>query len=64
MTGSPERRREQQAARRRRLAAALEDALPEQTRDDAADAWDESTAVRGGAGHDEWLRSQVPPHHG
>jgi hypothetical protein len=36
-----------------------EDLLPEQTRDDVdpEDAIDE-------AGHDQWLRDQVPPHHG
>lgn len=57
--------REQEAERRRRMAAAFGDALPERTQDERPDAWGESgTARGGGAGDDEWLRSQVPPHHG
>ncbi len=48
----------QRAARRRRLAEVFGDAVPEQTSDDT----DEPT-VRADDG-DEWLRRQVPPHHG
>ena len=56
--------REQEAERRRRMAAAFGDALPESTRDERPDAWGESGSAGGGPGDDEWLRSQVPPHHG
>ena len=51
------------AQRRRRMALAFGDALPEHTRDESADAWGDAPP-RGGAGDEEWLRSQVPPHHG
>ena len=46
------------AARRRRRAAVFGDVLPEATSDDR----DEGD--RGTGGNDEWLRRQVPPHHG
>jgi len=49
---------EEREARRRRLAEVFGEELPEQTRDDA----DES--VTPSEGSDEWLRRQVPPHHG
>ena len=45
-------------ARRRRLAEVFGDVLPEQTSDDADDADTKPD------GTDEWLRRQVPPHHG
>ena len=48
-----------EAARRRRRAAVFGDVLPESTGDDRAD-WGE----RGGNGSEDWLRAQVPPHHG
>jgi hypothetical protein len=57
--GSPEERAEQRA-RRRRLAEVFGDDLPEQTRDDADDPGDPADRRTG----DDWLRSQVPPHHG
>jgi hypothetical protein len=44
--------------RRRRRAAVFGDVLPESTRDDRADASER------GPGSDEWLRREVPPHHG
>ncbi len=56
--------REQEAARRRRLAAVFGDALPESTSDERPDGWGERGSSTGGAGDDEWLRNQVPPHHG
>jgi len=37
-----------------------EELLPEQTSDDR----DFETDARDSASHDEWLRDQVPPHHG
>ena len=48
----------ERAARRRRLAEIFGDVLPDQTSDDA----DEPQTQPGGA--DEWLKRQVPPHHG
>lgn len=56
--------REQEAERRRRLTAAFGDPLPESTSDDRPEGWGDGAPPRGGAGDDEWLRSQVPPHHG
>jgi hypothetical protein len=49
---------EEREARRRRLADVFGEELPEQTSDDA----DESATPSEGS--DEWLRRQVPPHHG
>lgn len=47
--------------RKRELARDFEDALPDGTRDERPDAWGD----REGSGHDdEWLRGEVPPHHG
>ncbi len=49
------------AERKRKLVEDLEDALPEGTRDERPDSWGE----RDDSGHDdEWLRGEVPPHHG
>jgi len=56
--------REKEAERQRRLAAVFGEALPEGTGDERPDGWGESGTVRGGAGDEEWLRQQVPPHHG
>ena len=61
-TPDPERSKvvtaEEREARRRRLAEVFGEVIPEQTSDDA----DEPQS--GGDGTDEWLRRQVPPHHG
>lgn len=48
-------------ARRRRAERLLGGLLPDQTRDESADAWGdrESTVSR-----DEEIRRDVPPHHG
>lgn len=54
--------REKEAERRRRIAAAFDDSLPEQTRDESVEVWGERP-TKGDEG-DEWLRGQVPPHHG
>lgn len=60
----PERHRqpedERAAARRRRLAAAFGEVLPERTGDERGEGWGE----RPGESGDEWLRGEVPPHHG
>lgn len=45
--------------RQRRLAAAFGDVLPESTADDRDDPRE-----GGRGGHEDWLKSQVPPHHG
>lgn len=44
-------------ARRRRLAEIFGDEVPEQVRD-------EVDAARSTGRGDDWLREQVPPHHG
>ncbi|WP_420107319.1 hypothetical protein [Nocardia asteroides] len=54
--------RDPEAARRKaaeaaRLARIFGDVLPETTGDERGEA-------AGGPDDDEWLRSQVPPHHG
>jgi hypothetical protein len=49
---------EEREARRRRLAEVFGDVLPDQTSDDA----DEPQTQ--GDSSEEWLRRQVPPHHG
>jgi hypothetical protein len=46
--------------RRRRRAVVFGDVLPEVTSDDRADASERGA----GSGADEWLRREVPPHHG
>lgn len=47
------------AARRKRRARVFGDVLPEATSDERGDAWgDRDTDA------DDWLRRQVPPHHG
>ena len=47
----------ERAARKRRLAEVFGEVLPEQTKDDqGGDTVPETT--------DEWLKAQVPPHHG
>jgi hypothetical protein len=53
---------ESAAERRRRRARVFGEVLPETTRDDRGDAWGEPDAGSGSS--DEWLRRQVPPHHG
>jgi hypothetical protein len=54
----PELTAKERAERRRKLAEVFGDVLPEQTRDDIAP---EGADV---AASEEWLRRQVPPHHG
>jgi hypothetical protein len=46
-------------ARRRRLAEVFGEVLPTQTSDDR-----DPPSGEGEGGHEEWLRRQVPPHHG
>lgn len=47
------------AAREKRRARVFGDVLPEATSDDRADTWGEREGDS-----EEWLRRQVPPHHG
>ena len=49
---------EERERRRRRLDEVFGDVLPEQTSDDAAERQTQPD------GAEEWLRRQVPPHHG
>ena len=53
-------REETPAERKRRLERIFGEVLPEQTADDT----DEPDGDRSGDAADEWLRRQVPPHHG
>lgn len=55
---SSELTRAEREERRRRLAEVFGDLLPEQTSDDAAEPDPKPD------GSEEWLRRQVPPHHG
>lgn len=52
----------ERAERRRRLAEVFGDVLPDQTTDETGpDAGDRAGQVDA---NEEWLRRQVPPHHG
>lgn len=62
MTGT-RKQQEAEAERRRKMAAIFGDVLPDKTRDETAEGRGDD-GPRGGAGDDEWLRNQVPPHHG
>jgi hypothetical protein len=55
--GEQDRPRETESERKRRLAEIFGDVLPETTTDERDDR-------DGSRGSDEWLKSQVPPHHG
>ena len=57
MTGTDDLTPQERAARRRRLAEVFGDVLPEQTRDDEDGGGDTAAS-------EEWLKRQVPPHHG
>ena len=48
---------QERAERRRRLAEVFGDVLPEQTRDDTSEQSDDAAS-------EDWLKRQVPPHHG
>jgi hypothetical protein len=52
--------RHDEATRRRRRTEVFGDVLPETTADDL----DTDGAANPGGSGDDWLRSQVPPHHG
>ncbi len=50
-------------ARRRRRDGVFHDVLPDRTRDET-DETDRPDPGGRAAGRDDWLRDQVPPHHG
>jgi hypothetical protein len=56
-------RAQREAKRRRRMAEIFGDVIPEQTSDDAADDVDAGRRTEEQA-QEDWLKSQVPPHHG
>ncbi len=59
-SGEPaEDRRGTEVERRRRRALVFGEVLPEGTRDERGEGWGDTDR-----GSDEWLRGQVPPHHG
>ncbi len=45
--------------RRRRRARVFGEVLPDRTQDERPDTWGERDSPS-----DDWLRNQVPPHHG
>jgi hypothetical protein len=54
----------ERAARRRRLAEIFGDVLPDQTADDAGPAGEPANRQTEEKVQEDWLKSQVPPHHG
>ena len=54
----------ERAERRRRLAEIFGDVLPEQTSDDSGASADSAERRTDQQAQEDWLRSQVPPHHG
>ena len=52
----------ERAARRRRLARIFGEVLPDQTTDDIDDASEDRRT--GEQAQEDWLKRQVPPHHG
>lgn len=59
--GRLDREVESDAVRRQRRARVFGETLPDATRDERGDDWGERED-RGGS--EEWLRREVPPHHG
>ena len=62
MTDQPTAR--ERAERRRRLAEIFGDVLPEQTSDDSGEAADRAERRTEQQAQEDWLKRQVPPHHG
>ena len=58
--GEPPRSTDEE--RRRRRAEIFGDVLPKGTVDERGDGWSERDPA--GTGSEDWLRRQVPPHHG
>lgn len=59
MTETPDPKPESEWQRKRRLAAVFGDVLPDTTGDER-----EPGASSDGDPSEEWLKAQVPPHHG
>ena len=53
----------ERAERRRRMAEIFGDVIPEQTSDDSDEDTEPGRRTEKQA-QEDWLRSQVPPHHG
>jgi hypothetical protein len=65
MSGETSRERaEKDARRRRRLAEIFGDVLPDQTSDDVADESGRGDRRTEEKAQEDWLKRQVPPHHG
>ena len=54
----------ERAERRRRLAEIFGDVIPEQTADDTDEASDRADRGTPELAQEDWLKSQIPPHHG
>jgi hypothetical protein len=54
----------ERAARRRRMAEIFGEVIPEQSSDDTADTGDGADRRTEEKAQEDWLKSQVPPHHG
>ena len=61
---TPRERAQKEAQRRRRMAEIFGDVIPDQTSDDTADAGDGTDRRTEETAQEDWLKSQVPPHHG
>jgi len=61
---TPRERIRKEAERRRRMAEIFGDVIPDQTTDDTADAGDGTDRRTEETAQEDWLKSQVPPHHG
>ena len=57
----PKSKKSDERARRHRAERLLGGLLPDQTKDESADAWGDH---EGTASRDEEIRGDVPPHHG
>jgi hypothetical protein len=64
---TPARDDRQDDDRKRRREHVFGDVLPDGTTDELGEGWGESTPDESdgpGAARDDWLRGEVPPHHG
>jgi len=61
---TPRERIQKEAERRRRMAEIFGDVIPDQTSDETADAGDGTDRRTEETAQEDWLKSQVPPHHG
>jgi hypothetical protein len=61
---TPRERARQEAQRRRRISEVFGEVIPEQTTDDAAESGDGADRRTEEKAQEDWLKSQVPPHHG